>query len=214
MDSIQKIATAVLKTETNFMQNTESSRTGLSGAKVKAENALKDVLIPSSSRSSDLTKFKLSSLTPDEQNFIGVHKQEDLEDPAKAGLASMLYLAKNYDYLARYAEMNPQLGLTKQDIEDLTALSYNQGMGKLYTIGSTEIDGKRYLSPDKIQMIRELANSSEIIDDITATKPGRIAEQFPVLSGIMKALYNAGVGGRNKSYMNRARSAMSNIKEK
>ena len=218
MDAVQRIAAAVLERETGYMQNTESSRTGKAGMRVKAENWARDMVAPVTAerKSSDLTKFKLSTLSPDERVWLGINKPEDLEDPANAGRASLLTLAKNYDYFVRYAKENPQLGLTKQDIEDLVALSYNQGMSNLYTVGTMKDDatGERYAVPGKLEAIRAAAESDEEIDDFSATKLGRVADEFPALTSVMKELYRHGAGGRSSSYMNAARRAIQNVKSK
>ena len=219
MDTVQRIAVAVLGRETDYMQNTESVRTGKEGAKVKLQNALRKIIGSDDpeTKSSDLTKFKLSTLTQDERSWLGIKDAKDLEDPANAGRASLLVLAKNYDYFARYAQENPQLGLTKQDIEDLTALSYNQGMSRLYSVGTVadEATGERYVVPGKLEAIRQAAESDEPISDFSATKPGRIAEEYPALTGLMRMLYYNGIwGNRNISYMNSARQAIQNVREK
>ena len=218
MDAVQRIAVSVLERETGYMQNTESSRTGKAAQRVKLENWARNKVAPVTAerKSSDLTKFKLSTLTPDERVWLGINTPEDLEDPANAGRASLLTLAKNYDYFARYAKENPQLGLTKQDIEDLTALSYNQGMAGLYTVGTAkdESTGERYVVPGKLAAIRAAAASDEVIDDFSATKLGRVAKEYPALSGLMKELFNHGAGERSPSYMNSARRAIQNVREK
>ena len=218
MDAVQRIAAAVLERETGYMQNTESSRTGKAARRVKLENWLREKFAPVTAerKSSDLTKFKLSTLNPDERVWLGINTPEDLEDPANAGRASLLVLAKNYDYFARYAKENPQLGLTKQDIEDLTALSYNQGMVGLYAVGSSkdEATGERYAVPGKLEAIREAAASDEVVDDFSATKLGRVAKEYPALSGVMKEIFNYGGGERSTSYMNSARRALQNVRER
>lgn len=216
MDAVQRIAVGVLQRETGMMQNTESSRTGTAKILPALRELYHDITgTRPDQKSSDLTKFKLGTLTPDERAFLGIHNASDLDDPAKAGLASLLTLAKNYDYFVRYAQQNPQLGLTRQDIEDLTALSYNQGMGRLYTVGSVEFNGQRYKAPRKLDVLRELAANEEPIDDFKATNPGRIAQKMPALSGLMKELYSRGIwGGQSTSYMNSARQAMARIRKK
>lgn len=217
MDAVQKIAVAVLGRETGFMQNTESSRTGKAGHMVKAEKLLRTIIGDNDkeAKSSDLTKFKLNTLKPDERVFLGINSAEDLENPEKAGLASMYVLAKNYDYFKRYADQNPQLGLTKQDIEDLTALSYNQGMSRLYTVGSADFGGTRYPSQSKLDAIREAAQSDETLYDFGASKPGRIAKEFPATTNLMKFLYQNEIwGASGTSYMNAARRALEAVKSR
>lgn len=220
MDAVQRIAVAVLGRETDYMQNTESSRTGKDALKVRGEKVLRKIAMGderSDTKSSDLTKFKLSTLTPDERAWLGISDTSQLEDPANAGRAALLTLAKNYDYFVRYANENPQLGLTKQDIEDLTALSYNQGMRRLSSFGTEQIGDNRYVVPSKIQQLRELAESGEVIDDFSASKPGRVAQEFPALYNVMKEIYDnnvMGFGKKGTSYTNAARRALENIRKK
>lgn len=220
MDAVQRIAVAVLGRETDYMQNTESSRTGKDALKVRGEKVLRKIAMGDErpdTKSSDLTKFKLSTLTPDERAWLGISDASQLEDPANAGRAALLTLAKNYDYFVRYANENPQLGLTKQDIEDLTALSYNQGMRRLSSFGTEQIGDNRYVAPSKIQQLRELAESGDVIDDFSASKPGRVAQEFPALYNVMKEIYDnnvMGFGKKGTSYTNAARRALENIRKK
>lgn len=219
MDEVQKIAASVLLRETRFMQNTESTRTGFAKLKVDLEKFGRHLLLNESpeTKSSDLTKFKFSTLTQAERQWLDIKTPADLEDPIKAGRASLLILAKNYDYFVRYAKENPKLGLTKQDISDLVALSYNQGMRNLSTIGSARLgdggDGNRYLWTESLDKIRESAENTQAVDDFGATKLGRIAGKIPELAGLMHFLYNAGAGDRSVSYSQRARQARGYIKD-
>jgi hypothetical protein len=52
-------------------------------------------------KSTNTSKMKLASLTAYERAFLGINSKEDLENPMKAGVAAMYFLAKNYDYLKR-----------------------------------------------------------------------------------------------------------------
>lgn len=213
MGDVQKIALAVLGRETGFMNNTvqdQIDRGDKSKTMANAEEFVKTRLFhePEESKSSNLTKFKITALTPNERKFLGINSKDDLEDPAKAGLASMYYLAKNYDYFKRLQSTYPDIGLTDQDIRDLTALSYNQGMGRLYSIG---FDSNGNLDPSEIESIRALAESDEKVDDISATKLGRVYKRAP---GIAQTLYDLGVGTRSTSYVHAARVNAEKIHEK
>lgn len=198
MDAVQRIATGILKRETGYMQNLESERRGLGAIKEAGEKVVRAARgYGEETKSSDLIKFKLATLSNDERKFIGVTSKEDLDNPEKAGRAVELILAKNYDYFVRYAKQNPHLGMTTQDIEDLTALSYNQGMAKLYNI-----------TPSKLEEIRRIASSDEILYDIGATDLGSAMEAIPALAPVFQALYDLGMGTRSTSYMNSVRKAV------
>ena len=198
MDAVQRIATAVLKRETGYMQRLESQRTGLGAAKEAGEKVMRAMQGKTpETKSSDIAKFKLNTLTADERNFLGIHSKDDLENPEKAGLAAELVLAKNYDYFVRYAKQNPDFGITQQDIEDLTALSYNQGMSKLYNI-----------TKSKLEALRRNAESDEILYDMDATDLGKLAKAIPITEPVAKILYDIGIGTRSTSYMNSVRKAI------
>ena len=230
MDAVQRIAISVLGRETAFMQDTESTRGWFNRATQGMQDWAREHVLEKSpeTKSSDLTKFKMSSLSPDERELLGIHSPSDLENPAIAGRASLFLLAKNYDYFKRLAAQNPGLGLTEEDIEDLTSLSYNQGMGALYHIGARRTsDGSFVQAPDEIEKIRALARNEGVIDDMGATKLGQISDLFPALTPVMKGIYENGLtfpvaggnaihinlGTRNTSYMQAARRNRKRIKK-
>lgn len=230
MDAVQRIAISVLGRETAFMQDTESTRSWFNRATQGMQDWAREHVLEKSpeTKSSDLTKFKMSSLSPDERELLGIHSPSDLENPAVAGRASLFLLAKNYDYFKRLAAQNPGLGLTEEDIKDLTSLSYNQGMGALYHIGARRTsDGSFVQAPDEIEKIRSLARNEGVIDDMGATKLGQISDLFPALAPVMKGIYENGltfpvaggnaihinIGTRNTSYMQAARRNRKRIKK-
>lgn len=158
-DEIEKIAIAVLGRETNFMNNTNKGNLQEIGRLFKDEE----------DKSSYLTKFKLKNLSPAERHLIGINNNKDLEDPKKAAAASMLYLSKNYDYFKRLQNKFP-IGITDDDIDNLTILSYNQGMNKLKNIGFIPASENRsMLAPWELQEIRNLAQPDAKIMDVTST---------------------------------------------
>lgn len=184
MDDVQKLSLGVVKAETNYMNNTLDKQGIVSQIKQKLGDLWKynrhylnpflqkigvDPFVKQTieNKSSNLTKFKLSNLNQTERNLLGIYSYEDLNNPYKAGLASEYLLAKNYDYFQRLQKKYPSLGITDKDIHDLTALSYNQGMSKLYHIGFDPKTGK--IAPEELEAIRNMAKPGARIKDYTST---------------------------------------------
>lgn len=192
MDDVQKIAVGVLKRETNFMNNKVSDQ-GFVG---KGKDAIKNVVrtikgYNEETKSSNLTKFKLSSLNADERKFLDINTKEDLENPEKAGIASMYLLSKNYDYFKRLQKTYPDLGITDDDIRSLTILSYNQGMGRLYDIGFDKETGEK--RKEELDEIRYLADFNNNIKDVNSTN-------YKYLGKLGERIYNK-VGKAKPSYI-------------
>ena len=169
-DNIQQIAISVLKRETGYMTNTESmqrKKSTVSNLKYGAKDFYKYNIKGESQeqKSSDLGKFKLSSLTPGEREMLGIDSPEDLNNPTMLSKAVTYYLAKNYTYFQNLSKKYPELGLTEEDIVNLTTISYNQGMGNLKSIGFK--NGK--IAPEEIRAIRDSANNDSVVDDIKST---------------------------------------------
>lgn len=213
MDNVQRIAVSILGRETGFMQNIASNQTSLrSRVSNAAREAVHTVTRTSPGAiSSELTKFKLNSLTIDERQWLGIQSPDDLEDPKKAARAVELLLAKNYDYFVRYAKANPSLNLTEQDIIDLTAASYNVGMRNLFNIGSTKVGNNYIKDQARLDEFRAGASSDEPVDDIKSTNLGRAA-RLPVIGTVANVLYDFGVGTRSNSYTNSNRQYMGLIR--
>lgn len=163
MDIIQQIAIAVQKRETNFMTNKVSDQ----GKIQQLENDIVEKIKGPETKSTNTSKMKLASLSINERAFLGIKTKDDLEDPKKAGLAAELYLAKNYDYFKRLQKEYPELGITNEDIINATILSYNQGMGKLYTLG---FDKEGKANPNQLIELRKLADKDTKIKDVSSTK--------------------------------------------
>lgn len=214
MDDVMKAAIGVLKRETNFMTNKVSDQVDKSPV-ARVKEGLKNVVRSKlgknkETKSSNLTKFKLSTLNADERKLLGIHEASDLENPEKAGLASVFTLAKSYDYFKRLQEEYPQLGITNDDIMNLTILSYNQGMSKLYDIGFDKKTGKK--APEELEAIRRMASKDAKIKDISSTN----YKYLKYLTGedIAETVYDI-FGSPYTPYIAAARSAIEDyVKEK
>lgn len=168
MDEVEQTVLAVQGRETNFMNTRGSTLTGMGKVKQKARGFYRDVVKGTDPEdvSSDLSKMKLSTFSPNERQLLGLEKPSDLNNPELAGRAATYLMAKNYDYFKRLAKEYPELGLTKDDLRYLTELSYNQGMGKLKSIG---FDDKGNLKLSEIEQIRQMAKPDAKVKDITST---------------------------------------------
>lgn len=179
-DNIQQIALSVLKRETGYMTNTEKmqrQRSEYQNLKYGAKDFYKYNVKGESQdqKSSDLGKFKLSSLTSGEREMLGIDSVEDLENPTILSKAVTYYLAKNYTYFQNLSKKYPELGLTEEDIINLTTISYNQGMNNLKSIGFK--NGK--IAPEEIRAIRDSVNNDNVVDDIKSTtwsRGGKVGE--------------------------------------
>lgn len=149
IDDVQKIALGILGKETQFGK---SSSKNSKFTKFKTE--VSRYIQSEENTSSDFSRFKLGTLNAQQRDYLEIHSIDDLDNPEKAGRAAIFVLARNYDYFARLSEKYPNIGLTKEDIHNLTILSYNQGMGKLYTIG---FDENGNYAPWELETIRRLA---------------------------------------------------------
>ena len=177
MDFIEKAAIAITKRETGFMTNKQSDvlkgESGLgsmaAAAARKAAHWWRDT--PEEVMSQDLTKMKFASLSSQYRKAIGLETPDQLStDPTITGRAVTLLLSKNYDYFQRLAKKHPELGLTKEDIQNATIWSYNVGLGALASLGfegSGEYKGEA--RPKEIERLRAISQPGYKEKDIRAT---------------------------------------------
>ena len=119
-------------------------------------------------KSTKIAKFKLSTLSKRERDFLGIHSKKELdEDVEKAGRAVTYILCKNYRYFQKYAQANPDLEMTEDDIINNTGLSYNQGMRVLRHIGYDNTTG--LIDPSELDYIRAISRPGAVVRDINST---------------------------------------------
>ena len=141
LDFIEKAAIAITKRETNYMTNKMSDqRKNIKNVKNFISSNLRagihNIKTPEEKVSQDLNKMKFDSLPKNYRDAIGLYSPEQLStDPTVTGRATMLLLSKNYEYLVRLAKENPDLNLTKEDIENAVIRSYNVGFKNIETLG-------------------------------------------------------------------------------
>lgn len=175
IDEVERITLAVQGRETGFMKNKTSDQKGVSKLKNNLKEFYRDKIKEKDPEtiSSNLSKMKLSSFDSEERRMLGLKSTKDLEDPKKAGLAALYYMAKNYQYFANLQSMYPQLSITNDDLSYLTELSYNQGMRKLRHIGFTE---EGLPAPEELKNIREMAKYDAKIKDVSSTNYAHLGE--------------------------------------
>lgn len=168
-DFIEKAAIGILGRETFFMNRKQSDVAKdikHPGSMIMA-NARKIVHKMSQREyiSGDLTKFKFNSIPENYRKAIGLVDPEQLNsDPSVAARAVYIYLSRAYDFYKRYAKINPDLGMTEEDIENATIDSYNKGIK--YT-GVT----KKY-----IERLRYESNPEHKVKSIASTNYSRVGE--------------------------------------
>ena len=154
--------------------------------------------------SQDLTKTKFTSLSKNYRDAIGLTSPEQLStDPTIAGRAVMTILAKNYDYFKRLAEQNPDLELSKEDIENATIYSYNVGLRNLASLG---FDNEGRYDKSELDYFREISNPNKLIKNISSTN-------YKYLGKLGEFIYDK-TGDAKPSYIGAARNAMELIREK
>ena len=199
VDDVEQIALAVQKRETGFMENRKSQQKGWNKFKNwVGDTARKIKGISAEQTSSDLAKFKFNSLRQEEREFLGIRNTDDLNDPKKAGAAAALYLARQMSYLQRLQEKYPKLGLTDEDVYNLTVLSYNQSIQDL---GFT--NGK--LNPEEIERVREYYDTEKIFKDVNSTNYRHL--------GLLGDIIYDRFGKGNKSYIASALDARNELKQ-
>ena len=210
LDFIEEAAIAITKRETDFMNNKPSdNRFKPSFIATNIVHQLKNT--PQDIISQDLTKMKFNSLNSTYRASIGLSSPEQLSnDPTITGRAVMLLLSKNYDYFTRLAKQNPELGLTKEDIENATILSYNRGIGATHTLGFNK-DGS--LNVEELKYLRESSKLDAKEKDISSTKLKHV-KLLGEKAGQLAEWYYDKYGEPHTPYVSRARQTMLTLQKK
>ena len=208
VEDAMRSAIAVQQRETNMGKNRTSDqieKSLLARGKNEIRNLVRQIKGESSeSKSSNQMKMKFTSLEPYERKMLGIKSPKDLEDPQKAGVAALYVMCKNMDYFTRLKEQYPDLGLTDEDVESLTMLSYNQGMSKLANIGFRTDSG--VAAPAELAYIRKTAAPNAKIYDYTSTN-------YRHAGTVGRVLYDM-FGDPHTPYISSAKKAKSKIKKK
>lgn len=209
LDFIEKAAIAITKRETNYMTNKMSDqRKNIKNVKNFISSNLRagihNIKTPEEKISQDLNKMKFDSLPKNYRDAIGLYSPEQLStDPTVTGRATMLLLSKNYEYLVRLAKENPDLNLTKEDIENAVIRSYNVGFKNIETLGfnpdgSININELYYLKNSGRPGVREKSINST---------------NYKYLGVLGNLIYNISDDDGYVPYVSAARKEMENLKK-
>ena len=99
-------------------------------------------------------KTKFASIDDFARDYFEINSPADLADDNKAVDAVSYILVKNYELYKDYAQQFPTLGLTEEDIRNMTLISYNQGNKKLLTTGRNNENNRT--SEEEISALRDL----------------------------------------------------------
>jgi hypothetical protein len=125
-------------------------------------------------------KIKYSKLDPFARKYFGINSPEDLKDDNKSMDAISYSLIKNYEKFKDYAAKFPELGLTEQDVRNMSILAHNQGTAKLLKIGRNT--DNKYNAETELAELRKLYSGK--VKDISSTD----YKHVPLVG---EALYNA-----------------------
>ena len=141
MDMMEKAAIGLLKREGNFMEVADG------GLMQNASNYARGMLKNDKNRTVRTSGLKLSSFTEKERKLLDIKSRDDLDSSLQKQARGVMYLlSKNYDYMRRYAERHPELGITEDEMLGFALIGFNQGMGKLYAINPQSIEEFRKTS--------------------------------------------------------------------
>ena len=118
-----------------------------------------------SSISLGIGKTKYDALDNFAREYFNITGPEDLSDDNKSVDAISYILTKNYELFKDYAQQYPSLGLTEQDIRNMSILAYNQGSNRLINTG--RVDDNR-TPEEEVAALRDLYEGS--MADISSTK--------------------------------------------
>ena len=87
-----------------------------------------DVSLNPTAFSLGITKTKLQGVGQGTKEYYGLNESNIGTDHNRALAVTIDNLARNYAHLQGYAKDNPQLGLTEEDLRNMTILSHNRGL--------------------------------------------------------------------------------------
>jgi hypothetical protein len=166
----------ILRLESNLGKDKPSENTQLIskiGRTVLGENADKGSI------STGAAKIKLNSLSYKEQKFLGIKSVNDLNSMKNSVKAATYMYIKNHGEFSRYAEANPQLKLTPNDVRLLTILAHNEGPSRLKKFGYN--NENKYFS-ESLKALRDLQKGK--IKDVSSTKLAHLNKLIPGLGDL------------------------------
>ena len=152
IDKLTQASIAILKRESNYGKAQPSLVNNFIRQAVRKVKGLDE-----SSKSTGLSKFKMSSLSPQEQQLLNIKDLNNPEDNARATLYNM---AINYQSYYNYDK--DRHNYTEDDMLNFSILAHNQGARlQGYTDGN--------LDPQKMEYLRSLADPNTKIKDVNST---------------------------------------------
>jgi len=110
-------------------------------------------------------KIKYSTLDGFEKEYFNIDSYKDLADDNKSTDLVSYRLTKNYEIFKDYAKQYPELGLSEEDIRNMSILAHNQGNSKLLQIGK---NATSFLLPaEQVKELRKLYEGT--INDVSST---------------------------------------------
>ena len=109
-------------------------------------------------------KRKFNGLDPFAKKYFQINSVEDLADDSKSVDAITYGITKSYETFKDYAKQYPELGLTEEDIRNMSILSYNQGENRLLQTG--RVDDER-TPQEEVEELRELYDA--MVTDVSST---------------------------------------------
>jgi uncharacterized membrane protein (UPF0127 family) len=143
--------------------------------KIAKSRILRNIIGEESDRgavSRGILKIKLDGTAQGTADYYNLN-DANIDDQDSRSLAYTIdRFARRYAVLSKYATDNPSLGLTEQDVRNMTILTHNQGSGKLFKFGQNEgmsIDAQ-------LELLREgyFGETS----DLSGTNWGRLESLF------------------------------------
>ncbi len=113
--------------------------------------------------SKGIAKMKENTFSDKEKRFLGLDQVSINDDKTSIKAATYLYL-KNYKLFEQYAQKNPQLGLTPEDVRSMTIMAHNQGTRRLRNLGYLS-DTKTF--DEEVASLRALNDSN--VNDVSST---------------------------------------------
>jgi murein DD-endopeptidase MepM/ murein hydrolase activator NlpD len=116
-----------------------------------------------------VAKTKFNSLDNFAKEYFNINSPEDLANDNKATDAVSYLLVKHYELFKNYSQQYPELGLTDQDIKNMSILAHNQGTNMLLKTGrNLSGPGDNRSIEEQIESLRKLYQGK--IKDVSSTK--------------------------------------------
>ena len=140
----------------------------------------------SGSISRGVNNIKTRGLSPGSASYYGLNEGNIDTDPKRSLAYTTDRLARNYAVINNYAKKNPKLGLTEEDVRNMTILTHPQGTGKLFNFGSNP-----YMTLDEqLVLLRGLYKGATT--DLDSTDYGSVEYALgPDVANLVRTLFGS-----------------------